>query len=52
MARRRLLSIEAWNRILAPPAEERDMVRHYTLGHDDLALVLSLIHISEPTRPY
>ena len=39
MARRRLLSIEAWNRILAPPAEERDMVRHYTLGHDDLALV-------------
>nr|WP_295745286.1 Tn3 family transposase [uncultured Acidocella sp.] len=33
------MSIEAWNRILAPPAEERDMVRHYTLGHDDLALV-------------
>lgn len=39
MARRRLLNAEAWNRLLMPPVEERDMVRHFTLGREDLALI-------------
>ena len=38
MARRRLLSDAAWERLLGPATEERDMVRHYTLSSDDLAL--------------
>jgi hypothetical protein len=38
MARRRLLSDTAWERLLGPATEERDMVRHYTLSSDDLAL--------------
>jgi TnpA family transposase len=41
MARRRLLNAEAWNRLLMPPVEERDMVRHFTLSRDDLALISS-----------
>ena len=39
MARRRLLHDAAWERLLAPATDEREMVRHYTLGADDLALV-------------
>ena len=39
MARCRLLSETAWERLLAPPADERDMVRHYVLGSEDLELV-------------
>lgn len=39
MARRWLLSGAAWERLLAPPADEREMLRHYVLGPDDLALV-------------
>lgn len=41
MARRRLLSIEAWKQLLAPPTDEREMVRQYTLSRDDLALIRS-----------
>jgi hypothetical protein len=41
MARRRLLNAEAWNRLLMPPIEERDMVRHFTLSREDLALIRS-----------
>ena len=37
MARRRLLSDELWARHLAPPTDEREIARHYTLGADDLA---------------
>jgi TnpA family transposase len=36
MGRRRLLSDEMWARHLAPPTEEREIARHYTLGADDL----------------
>jgi len=39
MARRWLLSGAAWERLLAPPVDERDMLRHYVLGPDDLELV-------------
>ena len=39
MVRRWLLSTAAWKRLLAPPTDERDMLRHYVLGPDDLALV-------------
>ncbi|MGC9271646.1 DUF4158 domain-containing protein [Acidiphilium sp.] len=41
MARRRLLNAEAWNRLLMPPVEERDLVRHFTLSREDLALIRS-----------
>lgn len=37
MARRRLLNDEMWARHLAPPTEEREIARHYTLEADDLA---------------
>ena len=40
MARRRLFNDAAWERLLAPATDEREMVRHYTLGADDLALVV------------
>jgi hypothetical protein len=39
MARRRPFNDAAWERLLAPATDEREMVRHYTLGADDLALV-------------
>ena len=39
MARRRLLSDELWARHLEPPADEREIARHYTLGAEDLAQV-------------
>lgn len=39
MARRRLLSDEVWARHLEPPADEREIARHYTLGPDGLAQV-------------
>lgn len=39
MARRRLLSDEVWARHLEPPADEREIARHYTLGPDDMAVV-------------
>jgi TnpA family transposase len=48
MARRRLLNAEAWNRLLMPPIEERDMVRHFTLSREDLALIRT--RRTEPTQ--
>ena len=39
MARRRLLTDEQWAGLLALPNEERDIVRHYTLGPDELAVL-------------
>ena len=39
MARRWLLSSAAWERLLGPSADEREMVRHYVLGPEDLELV-------------
>lgn len=39
MARRRLLSAEEWARFLSVPDGEREMVRQYTLGRDDLDIV-------------
>ena len=40
MARRQLLSNDTWARHLEPPADEREIARHYTLGPDDLAHVI------------
>ena len=37
MARRQLLNDVQWAGLLSPPAEEREIVRHYTLGKEDLA---------------
>jgi hypothetical protein len=39
MARRQLLTDEQWARLLAPPNDEREIVRHYTLSRDDLDLI-------------
>lgn len=36
MARRRLLSDEAWDAVMALPSEERDLLRHCTLSVEDL----------------
>jgi hypothetical protein len=36
VARRRLLSDEAWGAVMALPSDERDLVRHYTLSSEDL----------------
>jgi len=39
MARRRLFTDEQWTSLLAPPTEEREIVRHCTLSRDDLDLI-------------
>jgi len=39
MARRRLLTGEQWAKFLAVPTDERELVRHYTLGRDDLDII-------------
>jgi TnpA family transposase len=39
MARRQLLKDEQWASLLAPPSEERKIVRHYTLSRDDLDMI-------------
>jgi hypothetical protein len=39
MAQRRLLSPLQWNGLLAPPVEEQEIVRHYTLSRADLDLI-------------
>ena len=39
MARRRLFSDEHWASLLAPPTDEREVVRHCTLSRDDLDLI-------------
>lgn len=36
MARRRRLTTEQWRQFLFPPTDEREIVRHHTLGQDDL----------------
>jgi TnpA family transposase len=40
MARRRLLSEAAWAARLACATNEREVVRHYTLNHDDLDVIV------------
>jgi uncharacterized protein DUF4158 len=35
MARRQLLSNEAWSARLAPAVDDREVIRHYTLSEDD-----------------
>jgi Domain of unknown function (DUF4158) len=39
MARRQLFTDEQWASFLAPPSEEREIVRHCTLSRDDLDLI-------------
>jgi hypothetical protein len=39
MARRRLFTDEHWASLLAPPTEEREIVRHCTLSRHDLDLI-------------
>jgi TnpA family transposase len=41
MAWRRLLGDDLWARHLGPPAEEREIARHYTLSRDDLDLIVA-----------
>jgi hypothetical protein len=41
MARRRLLGDDLWARHLEPPADEREIARHFTLTRDDLLAVAS-----------
>jgi TnpA family transposase len=41
MARRRLLTTDQWATFLALPNDERELVRHYTLGRDDLDIVVT-----------
>lgn len=36
MARPQLLTEEQWERLLAAPTDERELIRHCTLGHNDL----------------
>ena len=48
MARRRLLGDDLWARHLEPPADEREIARHFTLTRDDLLAVAS--KRTNPTR--
>jgi hypothetical protein len=41
MARRRLLGDDLWARHLEPPADEREIARHFTLSRDDLLAIAS-----------
>ena len=41
MARRWLLSAAGWEQLLAPPTDERDMLRHYALDLTDLGVIRS-----------
>jgi TnpA family transposase len=41
MARRRLLGDDLWARHLEPPADEREIARHFTLTRDDLLAIAS-----------
>jgi len=41
MARRKSLNDAQWTGLLLPPTEEREIVRHYTLSDEDLAVVAS-----------
>jgi len=40
MARRQLLSNEAWAARLAPAVDDREVIRHYTLSEDDLDAIM------------
>src|SRR5271163_2983526 len=40
MARRQLLSNEAWAARLAPAVDDREVIRHYTLSEDDFDVVM------------
>jgi hypothetical protein len=48
MARRRLLGDDLWARHLEPPADEREIARHFTLTRDDLLAIAS--KRTNPTR--
>nr|WP_256888561.1 DUF4158 domain-containing protein [Acidomonas methanolica] len=39
MARRRVLTEDQWANFLAVPSDERELIRHYTLGRDDPDIV-------------
>ena len=39
MARRPLLTEDQWARLLAPPTDEREIVRYWTLSREDLDLI-------------
>ena len=39
MARRPLLTEDQWARLLAPPTDEREIVRYWTLSLEDLDLI-------------
>jgi TnpA family transposase len=40
MARRQLLSNEAWAARLAPAVDDREVIRHYTLSEDDFDAIM------------
>ena len=39
MARRQLLTDEQWARLLAPPSDEREIVRYWTLSREDFDII-------------
>ena len=39
MARRQLLTDERWARLLAPPSDEREIVRYWTLSREDFDII-------------
>jgi hypothetical protein len=39
MARRQLLTDEQWTRLLAPPSDEREIVRYWTLSSEDFDII-------------
>ena len=39
MARRQLLTDEQWARLLAPPSDEREIVRYWTLSREDFGII-------------
>ena len=39
MARRQLLTDEQWTRLLAPPSDEREIVRYWTLSREDFDII-------------
>jgi len=39
MARRQLLTDEQWTGLLAPPSDEREIVRYWTLSREDFDVI-------------
>jgi TnpA family transposase len=39
MARRQLLTDEQWARLLAPPSDEREIFRYWTLSREDFDII-------------